>query len=62
MSAQLEQAGRSMKGQMKHADRLGARAVVIVDTEGVRVRDMSSGDEQPAADRDEAVRIVRALA
>jgi histidyl-tRNA synthetase len=62
MSAQLEQAGRSMKGQMKHADRLGARAVVIVDAEGVRVRDMSSGDEQPAADRDEAVRIVRALA
>ena len=29
-SAQMEQAGRSLKGQLKHADRLGAARVVIV--------------------------------
>jgi histidyl-tRNA synthetase len=59
LSTQLEQAGRSMKGQMKHADRLGARFVAIVDEGGVRVRDMSSGAEETAGSDDEAVRIVR---
>jgi histidyl-tRNA synthetase len=59
LSAQLEQAGRSLKGQMKHADRLGARFVVIVDDDGMRVRDMSSGAEEPAASDEEAVKIVR---
>ena len=28
--AEMEQAGRSLKGQLKHADRLGARATLIV--------------------------------
>jgi histidyl-tRNA synthetase len=59
LSAQLEQAGRSMKGQMKQADRVGARFVVIVDSGALTVRDMSSGDERAAADREEAVKIVR---
>jgi histidyl-tRNA synthetase len=59
LSAQLEQAGRSLKGQMKHADRLGARFVVIVDDDGVRVRNMSSGEEEPVDDDNEAVRVVR---
>ena len=59
LSAQLEQAGRSFKGQMKQADRLGARFVVIVDDEGMRVRNMTSGAEEPVADNDEAVRVVR---
>ena len=31
LSAQLELAGRSLKGQLKHADRIGARYVAIVD-------------------------------
>src|SRR5947207_7082303 len=30
LSAQLELAGRSLKGQLKHADRIGARYVAIV--------------------------------
>jgi histidyl-tRNA synthetase len=59
LSAQLEQAGRSLKGQMKHADRLGARFVVIFDDDGMRVRDMSSGQEEPVATGEEAVRVVR---
>ena len=59
LSAQLEHAGRSVKGQMKHADRLGARLVIRVDDGGYTVRDMGSGDERAAADREEAIRIVR---
>jgi histidyl-tRNA synthetase len=58
LSAHLEQAGRSGKGQMKHADRLGARFVVRVD-DGLTVRDMSSGDERAAADREDAIRMIR---
>ena len=58
LSAHLEQAGRSGKGQMKHADRLGARFVVRVD-DGLTVRDMSSGEERAAGDRDDAIRMIR---
>ena len=47
--AEMEQAGRSLKGQFKHAGRLGARAVVIVG-EQVEVRDMESGEQGPADD------------
>jgi len=47
--AEMEQAGRSLKGQFKHADRLGARAVVIVG-ERVEVKDMQSGEQGPADD------------
>jgi histidyl-tRNA synthetase len=62
LSAQLEQVGRSMKGQMKQADRLGAEVVVIVDDGKFEVRDMRTGDQQPARDRDDAVAIAEALA
>jgi histidyl-tRNA synthetase len=58
VSTQLEHAGRSIKGQMRHAGRLGARVVVRVEDGGLTVRDMGSGDERAARDRDEAVRIV----
>jgi histidyl-tRNA synthetase len=56
--AQMEQAGRSLKGQLKHADRLGARSVVIVGDDGLRVRNMHSGEQRDASDADEAVRLV----
>jgi histidyl-tRNA synthetase len=43
LSAQLELSGRSLKGQLKHADRLGARYVAIVDGDvPVVLRDMES--------------------
>ncbi len=58
VQAQMEQAGRSLKGQLKHADRLGARSVVIVGDDGLRVRDMQSGEQRDASDADEAVRLV----
>jgi histidyl-tRNA synthetase len=57
--AEMEQAGRSVKGQFKHADRIGARAVVIVG-DGLEVKDMRSGEQRPAADADEVIRLVGA--
>jgi histidyl-tRNA synthetase len=45
LSAQLELAGRSLKGQLRHADRLGTRYVAIVG-EQVALKDMESGDQR----------------
>ena len=60
-SAQMEQAGRSMKGQLNQADRVGARAVLIVGGQGIPVKDMSSGDQRDATDADEALALLREL-
>jgi histidyl-tRNA synthetase len=57
LSAQMEQAGRSRKGQLKQADRLGARWTVILD-EDMQVRDMESGEQRPAGSVDEVVGMV----
>ncbi|CAN5788543.1 histidine--tRNA ligase [soil metagenome] len=46
---ELEQAGRSLKGQLKHADRLGARWAVIVG-DALDVKDMRTGEQRVAAD------------
>ncbi len=46
LAAQLELAGRSLKGQLKHADRLAARYVAIVDGEReVSLKEMESGEQ-----------------
>jgi histidyl-tRNA synthetase len=45
IAADLDLAGRSIKGQMKQADRVGARRTVILDEDGARVRDMESGEQ-----------------
>jgi len=46
LQAQLELAGRSLKGQLKHADRLGARYVAIVGENGqASLRNMQSGEQ-----------------
>jgi histidyl-tRNA synthetase len=46
LSAQLELAGRSLKGQLKHADRLGARYVAIVSAEQqASLKNMESGEQ-----------------
>ena len=44
----MEQAGRSLKGQLKQADRLGARWTVIVG-DAIEVKDMDSGEQQRSA-------------
>ena len=46
MAAQLETAGRSVKGQLKHADRIGARYVALVGEEGVTLKNMETGDQR----------------
>jgi histidyl-tRNA synthetase len=49
LAAQMELAGRSLKGQLKQAERLGARFVAIVDGESVRLRDLRAGTEETIA-------------
>jgi histidyl-tRNA synthetase len=47
LRADLDLAGRSMKGQMKQADRLGARRAVILGDDGTAaLRDMHSGEQR----------------
>ncbi len=59
LRVEQEQAGRSLKGQLKHADRLGARWVVLVEDDGLQLKDMSSGDQRPVRGTDEITEIVR---
>jgi histidyl-tRNA synthetase len=47
LSAEVDLGGRGLKGQLKHADRVGARRVLILDAEGAQLRDMSSGEQRP---------------
>jgi histidyl-tRNA synthetase len=56
--AQMEQAGRSIKGQLKQANRLGAAKVIVMTPDEVRVRDMESGDTETVATADEARALV----
>jgi histidyl-tRNA synthetase len=47
LAADLDLAGRATKGQMKQADRVGARHALILAGEGkATLRDMSSGEER----------------
>ncbi len=48
LSAEFDLAGRGLKGQLKHADRIGARRVLILEAEGAaQLRDMASGEQRP---------------
>ena len=47
LSAEVDLGGRGLKGQLKHADRIGARRVLIVEAEGAQLRDMASGEQRP---------------
>jgi histidyl-tRNA synthetase len=59
--AELEQAGRSLKGQLKQADRIGAQATVILG-DAIEVKDMQSGQQREAADADQVLELVREAA
>jgi len=49
ISAEADLAGRGLKGQLKHADRIGARRVLILEADGsAQLRDMSTGEQRPA--------------
>ena len=55
LSAEADLAGRSLKGQLKHADRIGARVAIILDEDGsAQVRDMTTGEQQPIDPADAA--------
>jgi histidyl-tRNA synthetase len=47
LSAEADLAGRSLKGQLKHADRIGARLALIVEADGsLQLRDMQTGEQR----------------
>ncbi|HEX4108064.1 MAG TPA: histidine--tRNA ligase [Solirubrobacteraceae bacterium] len=46
LSARLELAGRSRKGQLKAADRVGARFTALLEPDSVVLRDMAAGIQQ----------------
>ena len=55
LSAETDLAGRSLKGQLKQADRIGARRTLILEGDGAaQIRDMQSG-EQETIEASEAV-------
>ena len=58
LHAEVELAGRSLKGQLKQADRVGARYVALLGDEGAQLKDMHSGDQQ-AIDPDAVADAVR---
>jgi histidyl-tRNA synthetase len=60
LRTQMEQAGRGMKGQLKHANRIGARVVVIMG-EQIEVKDMDSGEQRPAESAEQAVEMVEEM-
>jgi histidyl-tRNA synthetase len=46
-STELDLAGRSFKSQLKHANRIGARRVLILEADGTaQLRDMESGEQR----------------
>jgi histidyl-tRNA synthetase len=45
-AARLELAGRSLKGQLRQADRAGARYVAILGDEETSLKDMETGEQQ----------------
>jgi histidyl-tRNA synthetase len=52
---ELGDSGRSLKGQLKRADQIGALWTVIVEDEGFTVKHMESGDQRTVATADEVL-------
>jgi histidyl-tRNA synthetase len=46
-AAEADLAGRGQKGQLKHANRIGAKFVVFIHGELTELRDMDSGEQRP---------------
>jgi histidyl-tRNA synthetase len=56
----MEQAGRSLKGQLKQADRVGAVVTVILGDD-IQVKDMESGEQREAPSAADALEMVRTV-
>lgn len=61
IAVQMELAGRSLKRQLSHADRLRARYVAIVDDPGTVVKDMQTGTQQDLATDAVVHHVLRAM-
>jgi histidyl-tRNA synthetase len=49
LSAEVDLGGRNLKSQFKHADRIGARRVLILEADGsAKLRDMQTGEQRDA--------------
>jgi histidyl-tRNA synthetase len=59
LQAQLELAGRSLRGQLRHADRIGARYVAIVGEDGTSLKNMESGEQRETSAQDVIPMILR---
>jgi histidyl-tRNA synthetase len=59
LNAQIELAGRSRKGQLKHADRLGARYVALVGDDATVLKDMQAGEQRELPAGDVVARVLR---
>jgi histidyl-tRNA synthetase len=57
LAAQMELAGRSLKGQLKQAERLGARFFAVVESDSARLRDLRGGEEETLSRADVVTRI-----
>jgi len=53
LSAEVDLGGRALKGQLKHADRIGARHALILEADGsTRLREMKTGEQRPVESAD----------
>jgi histidyl-tRNA synthetase len=59
LAARLELGGRSLKGQLKQADRAGARYVAILGDEGASLKDMESGEQRTVEPDQVITRVAR---
>jgi histidyl-tRNA synthetase len=60
LSAETDLAGRSLKGQIRQADRVGAARTLILEADGsAQLRDMQSGEQRPVAPDDAVEELVR---
>jgi histidyl-tRNA synthetase len=61
LTAQMELAGRSLKGQLGYANALGARYVAIVEQEETVLKDMQGGGQETIATDTVVHAVLRAL-
>jgi histidyl-tRNA synthetase len=59
LATRLELGGRSLKGQLKQADRAGARYVAILGDEGASLKDMESGEQRTVEPDQVITQVVR---
>jgi len=59
LGAEMELAGRSLKGQRKQADRLGCAWLAVLASTGATLRDMTTGEEHAVGAHDVVAKVLR---